>query len=189
MIAVPSTVYLTRADVSRALSRLMLGARARSEGQARRVLARLWNFRDGALVQLAIPAVPESFAGSLTLGQRRWLLDTGRAELAQLPPGALDTVARLKLSRFYGGTGAPDPGAKHTRRITFPMLAALLGIDAARVVATEWAGKHLPHVEALDARHPDPEEAARIHGRQLARAVRQRAAERAQGGGLHVVAF
>jgi hypothetical protein len=46
-----------------------------------------------------------------------------------------------------------------------------------------WAGKHLLPVEALDARHPDPEEAGRIHGRQLARASRQRAAER---GGLQV---
>ena len=66
------------------------------------------------------------------------------------------------------------------------MLAALVGLDAARVVASELAGRRIPPVEQLDGRHPDAEEAARVHGRQLARLARQRQAGRANAG-PHVV--
>jgi len=176
------STYITRTDVLTATSRLMGTARGRSEGQARRVLARLWSHRDGVLVGLTVPDVPPSFAGALTRRQRRWLLDTGRRELAALPHGMVTPMVRLHASRFYGGSGALDPGQRHVRRLTFPMLVALLGIDAGRVIATELAGKRIPPVEQLDARRPDPEEAARVHGRQLARLARQRAAQRVTAG-------
>lgn len=86
-------------------------------------------------------------------------------------------MARLHSSRFYGGS-APSS----VRRLTYPMLTALLGFDAARAVAREFAGKRIPPVEQLDPRRPDREEAARIHGRQIARLARQRAVARANSG-------
>jgi hypothetical protein len=180
-------MHVSRQDFTRATHRLTMCNRARSARTARRVLHRLWNVREGVLVGLAVPSVPAFAAESLTRAQRTRLLATGREELAALPFRTLTPERRLQLSKFYGGPGAPDPGAKHTRRLTFPMLVVLLGLDGARIVGELWAGKRLPPREALDARHPDPDEAARIHGRALARTTRQRAAQRADGHGLHVI--
>ena len=178
------STHITRTDVLTATSRLMGTARRRSERQARRLLNRLWSYRDGVLVQLRVPAVPPFCAAgaSLTREQRRRLLDTGRRELVALPHGMVTPMSRLHASRFFGGPGAPDPGQRHVRRLTFAMLAALVGLDAGRVIASELAGKRVPPVEQLDARRPDPEEAARVHGRQLARLARERQAWQANAG-------
>src|SRR2546426_7555012 len=95
-------------------------ARRRSERQARRLLNRLWSYRDGLLVQLRVPEVPPFCApgASLTHAQRSRLLDTGRRELAALPVGTPTAMARLHASRFFGGPGPPDPRQRHVRRLT-----------------------------------------------------------------------
>jgi hypothetical protein len=128
-----AAISVSRKDFAQAASQLIMCNRPRGETQAHASLHRLWNYRSGVLVGLSIPAVP-SFAAAgerLSVERRTRLLATGRDELAALPYGAMTPDVRLYISRFYGGPGPAADGAKHGRRLTFPMLA-LLGFDGAR---------------------------------------------------------